>query len=273
VKKVVVIGASGFVGKALNLPFNNEAYEIIGVSRHAAEGQLQIDSYKNCPTGDMLIHLAEESDRNKANHLGDKYFFDSLAMTKDMCERFDGQVIYCSSAVVYGDKNTKASVEGDSVFASDLYSKLKLQNEKIVVDQGGCALRIANLYGTGMSQNNVLSDIIKQIDSSEVMKLKNIYPIRDFLHIYELVTVFHLLINDFHSGIFNVGSGQGTSVGDLAAMVLSLSGQSQREIISGSEKTQDSINFLDTSKITNELGWYPKLTLRENLKNMLTNEV
>jgi UDP-glucose 4-epimerase len=105
------------------------------------------------------------------------------------------------------------------------------------------------------------------------MKLKNIYPIRDFLHIYELVTVFHLLINDFHSGIFNVGSGQGTSVGDLAAMVLSLSGQSQREIISGSEKTQDSINFLDTSKITNELGWYPKLTLRENLKNMLTNEV
>jgi UDP-glucose 4-epimerase len=273
VKKVVVIGASGFVGRALNLPFNSNAYEIVGVSRNALEGQLQIDAYKNCPSGDMLIHLAEESDRNKANLLGDKYLLDSLAMTKYLCEKFDGQVIYCSSAVVYGDKNSKASLESDSVFDSDLYSKLKLQNEKIVLNQGGCVLRIANLYGNGMSQNNVLSDIIKQIDSPDAVKLKNIYPIRDFLHIDELVTVFHLLINNFHSGIFNVGSGQTTSIGDLAAMILSLSGQSHREIISGSEKTQDSINFLNISKMTNELGWYPKLSLRENLKNMIKREV
>ena len=39
---------------------------------------------------------------------------------------------------------------------------------------------MTNIYGPGMSQNNVISDILKQLDSNEI-KLKNLYANRDFL--------------------------------------------------------------------------------------------
>lgn len=271
-RKIVVIGANGFVGKALCLSSNSQHIEIIGVSRTPNPNLLQVDSYNDCPDGDILLHLAEESDRNKANCLGDSYFIHSTTMTENLCARFKGRVIYCSSAVVYGDKNKRANRECDPVYATDLYSKLKLHNENVVVSQGGCVLRIANLFGTGMSQNNVFSDIVNQIGGNEPIRLQNTVPIRDFLYIQDLIASLRLLFDDFHSGIFNAGSGKGTSVGDLAKLVLALSGQAHRDVESVSNSKLESVNILDTTKINDLLGWEPKFSLQESIKNMLKDQ-
>jgi nucleoside-diphosphate-sugar epimerase len=271
--KIVIIGASGFVGRSLTLNLKNNQYIVTGVSRTPSPELLHVNHYRDCPSGDVLIHLAEESDINKANLLGETYLRESNALTLELCDKFEGKVIYCSSAAVYGDKNKEPNTEQNSVFPSNLYSKLKLQNERIVLDRGGCVLRLANLYGFGMSANNVLSDILNQVGKAGPVTLRNTSPIRDFLYIQDLITAIYLMIGNFHSGLFNVGSGIGISIEKLAEIVLFAAGESERDLISLHANKQDSINYLDTSKITTILGWYPKLTLQENIINMLQHEM
>ncbi|MFT6991080.1 MAG: UDP-glucose 4-epimerase [Paraglaciecola sp.] len=267
--KIVIIGASGFVGSALTLSLKQSQYDVAPVSRSKTSEFISVESYKNCPSGDLLIHLAEEPDRGKANSLGEKYLTEATTLTAKLCNRFKGKVIYCSSAVVYGDQNSQPYTEQDKVVVSDLYSKIKLQNENEVIKQGGCALRLANLFGLGMSVNNVLSDILRQIDDTGPVKLRNTSPIRDFLYIQDLVSLLRLLIDDFHPGLFNIGSGEGISIGNLAKTALLVAGQNKREILSENTDNIASMNVLDISKINKQIGWSPCYPLSENLKNML----
>jgi UDP-glucose 4-epimerase len=267
--KIVIIGASGFVGSALTLSLKKSRYAVVPVSRGKSSELIHVESYKNCPSGDLLIHLAEEPDRGKANSFGEQYLTESITLTAELSNRFKGNVIYCSSAVVYGDKKSTPYTEHDKVVVSDLYSKIKLQNEKEVIEQGGCALRLANLFGLGMSPNNVLSDILSQIGNTGPVKLRNTSPIRDFFYIQDLVSVLRLLIDDFQPGLFNIGSGEGISIGNLAKIILMAVGQNEREVLSASTKNIPSINVLDISKIKKHIGWTPRFPLSENLKNML----
>lgn len=267
--KIVIIGASGFVGSALALSLKKSRYAVVPVSRGKSSEFIHVESYKNCPSGDLLIHLAEEPDRGKANSLGEQYLTESTTLTAELCNRFKGNVIYCSSAVVYGDKKSTPYTENDKVVVSDLYSKIKLQNEKEVIEQGGCALRLANLFGLGMSPNNVLSDILSQISDTGPVKLRNTSPIRDFLYIQDLVSVLRLLIDDFQPRLFNIGSGEGVSIGNLAKITLMEAGQHEREVLSENTQNIPSINVLDISKIKKHIGWTPRFSLSENLKNML----
>ncbi|WP_299074822.1 NAD(P)-dependent oxidoreductase [uncultured Paraglaciecola sp.] len=267
--KVVIAGASGFVGKVLTKSLKQSGYRVFPVSRSQSPGVIQVESYSNCPNGDLLIHLAEEPDRIKANSFGDPYLIAATTLTAKLCNQFKGKVIYCSSAVVYGDKNSRPCTELDEAVVSDLYSKIKIQNEKQVIAQGGCVLRLANLFGVGMSPNNVLSDILSQLGDPGPVKLRNTAPVRDFLYIQDLVALFQLLIDDFHPGLFNIGSGSGVSIGDLARIVLSVVEQSQREVLSENSENIVSMNVLDISKIAKHSGWSPRFSLSESVKNML----
>lgn len=271
--EIIVIGASGFVGRALTLYLNEHQYSFKGVSRSNKEGLTQVHSYRDCPSGKLLIHLAEESDIHKANSLGEEYLIESNTTTQHLCDKFEGKVIYCSSAAVYGDKNKQANSEQSPIVESSLYSRLKRLNEKTVLDRGGCVLRVANIYGGDMSVNNVLSDIINQIGRLGPVRLRSTSPIRDFLYIQDLISAIALVIDDFHSGLFNVGSGAGFSIEELAKIILAVSGETKRQIISVNTEQQFSVNFLDTTKIKSVYGWHPRLPLQENIRIMLQNRV
>jgi nucleoside-diphosphate-sugar epimerase len=267
-RRIVIIGASGFVGQALMASLSKSQLDVIGVSRSKKKGLVQVGSYNDCPAGDLLIHLAEEPDINKANMLGEPYLQESHLFTQALCTKFNGKVIYCSSSVVYGDKNLRASTENDSVKGANTYSQLKILNEQTVLRHRGCVLRLVNLYGTGMSPNNVLSDILAQIGQAGPLRLRSTTPVRDFLFIDDLVRLISIIIENFHPGLFNVGAGLGVSIRELAETVLSVYGDVNREIEPVNSGVQKSINFLDTSKVFETFGWQPRHSLKNNL-NMI----
>ena len=69
--RVVITGAAGFLGTALRhrlLAF--EQVEVLGISRRPLPGLLTVSNYAEIPSGDILIHLAESSDRQISNSNG-----------------------------------------------------------------------------------------------------------------------------------------------------------------------------------------------------------
>jgi UDP-glucose 4-epimerase len=268
-RKIVVTGASGFLGKYVSGRLKSADREVICVGRRESPGVLKIADYNSCPQGDILVHLAEESDRSKAEKLGESYFDEATRTVANLVSRFKGKFIYASSGTVYGDKSQKLFSENDPVYITDIYSKIKIKNEKTVISAGGSVLRIANVYGSGMPSTNVLTDIINQIPLASPITVRDKSPVRDFVAVEDVADLFALVVDNEDSQIYNAGSGIGTSVEALAQIILDIVRQSEREIVSLQAPKAISHNVLNISKCKSMFGWSPSKTLHKHLGNLL----
>lgn len=265
---VVVTGASGFLGHNVTASLLSAGCEVTPVTRNSLPEMYQVKDYAQTPDGDVLIHLAEESDRNKANQLGENYVNHSARVLRELSKRFP-RIIYASSSLIYGDACEYPFTLDMPVFATDAYTQLKLLNEQIVLEAGGAVARLSNLFGAGMAKNNVLSDIIRQIPGTEPVYVRDDRSIRDFLHVSDAAYAFRKIYEKNFSGIINIGSGKGTSVHKLVELLLSAAGENRREIIATKPVARISINVLDISDAKGLLDWAPRATFYEQLGKFL----
>jgi len=265
---IVITGASGFIGKSLNNYLSNEGFDCIGVSRTPCPEAQIVNDYSESPTGDVLIHCAECNDRNWVNnHSNDTYASDVAETLNSLIEKNFRQVIYFSSSVVYGSSNGLNSTK-DKVFSYDKYSEVKISSENIVAGINGCILRLANIYGPGMSKKNVISDILSQLSNKETISLISGSPIRDFLHIVDLMSAVKEIIVKKKAGKYNIGSGEGISIKNLAELIIKLNKSHQRLNFS-KDKPIDSKIILDISNTLEELDWKPQISLKDGLTDLI----
>ncbi|MBL08918.1 MAG: hypothetical protein CL402_00105 [Acidiferrobacteraceae bacterium] len=267
---VVVTGASGFVGSALVKKLRSSRnFEVIPVSRSTVnDSYINVDNYRETPAGDVLVHLAENSDRTFVNEAGEDYINESGEILDSLIANRYGKIIYCSSSSVYGDRSNKPVTEESPVYFDDNYTRLKLTNEQKIISTGGIVARLSNVVGPGMATNNVLSDILLQVHEGAPITVKKEDPVRDFVWINDVVSALEVLISKAESGIFNVGTGKGVSIKELAEIVLNAVGQAEN-VKSLSISRSLSYNVLDIGKMRQLLNWSPKLTLSQSIKLMI----
>jgi len=268
---VSISGAAGFLGSHLTTHLKTKDIKVIPVSRRKLPGMHHVDDYSETPGQNVLVHLAEEPDRGKVNDLGEAYVKDSARVVKVLSGRFQ-RVIYVSSAVVYGDKNEGFCKVGMPVFGSDFYSRSKIMNEQIVLEGGGCVARLSNLFGAGMSTNNVLSDIIFQVPGEGPLQVRDNTPVRDFLPVSDACSALSRILDGNYTGIVNVGSGVGISINDLAKQILSLAGEEDREVIATKPSKEVSKIVLDISETLKNIGWSPDSNFKDQLGQLMTTK-
>ncbi len=260
---VIMTGGSGFLGRHVAARLASRGLRIIPVARRNMPWAVQVEDYRNSPGGDVLIHLAEEPNRLEVNRRGESYILESAKVMFELTGRFGRDTIYASSGVVYGDQNEAPCAIGMPISANDTYSRSKLTNEEIVLDAGGCVVRLSNLFGPGMATNNVMSDIMRQVPGDGPLSVRDDSPVRDFLSVTDAAVAFGLIIEKRFRGIVNVGSGVGTSVRALAEMALRGAGQQDRKIVATTPSLRRSINVLDISETSKVLGWTPTAPLQQ----------
>ncbi len=262
-------GATGFLGRALLRKLDIFGVEVVGISRQSLPGFVQVSSYAEAPGGDVLVHLAEISDRRLAEANGQAYERAALVALESVIGKGFEQIVYASSAALYGDQNEGLSKVGDPLCVVDTYTRLKYATERVVLENDGVVARLVNLYGPGMADGNVLSTILKQIPLDGPIRLFDLSPIRDFLWIDDAANALLIMIFGKVSGIFNVGTGVGTSVLQLANIVLNVAEQKGRPIVSTNQASRHSQLIADISQTVAELGWRPSTSLEEGLKTLV----
>lgn len=95
---------------------------------------------------------------------------------------------------------------------------------------------------------------------------------RDFVHVNDVVSAFELAISHIQKGnrqTYNIASGQKTTIHSIAEMMLEIS-EKKLDIIYKPEKQGDIPHSqADISKAKKELGYIPKINLRDGLRDLL----
>lgn len=274
--KIVVTGASGFIGrKVLQSLASCQHVEVVPVTRRDIPGWYKVSDYAQSPSGDVLIHLAEDCDRGRVGELGTAYEEDVLATLNSLLIKNYRRIVYASSATLYGDEEPAAHSVTDQLKITDTYSRVKRLSEIAVLNSpGGVVVRLANIYGDGMSRKNVMSAILGQIPGSGPLVVLDSTPERDFLNVEDAAEgIVTLALGALQQGgaakIFNLGTGVGTSIGALASMALEVANQTDRPVQSTYPSSKKSILILDYSDTTLACGWKPKTSLRQGLVNLM----
>jgi UDP-glucose 4-epimerase len=137
-------------------------------------------------------------------------------------------------------------------------------------------LRYSNIYGMGQDPKSMLGavtifmELIMRGEPITVFGDGNI--IRDYIHIDD-VTRANLLIlrNRTDNRIYNIGTGIGTSINELISLISQVTGLKARVNYVAARRTDVPSNVLDISRIKNDAGWVPEITLKEGIARLWKN--
>jgi len=302
--KVFVTGGAGFFGATLvvsllkkNYPviifdnFSNSSEEKISplLAKGAKLVKGDITDYKSIENAmddsDIVIHLAasinvEDSILNpekthNVNVDGAINVFRACVANKVR------KIIVASSAVVYGESKNPPVSENSSTNPISPYGKSKLNMEKHIQkfskdNNLDCILlRFFNIYGKGQSDAyaGVITKFMRNIsENKQLVIFGDGSNTRDFIAIEDVIDSIHNAISNLvgkRGTCYNIASGRHVSIKELAELMLSISGK-KLEIKYEQPKKGDiphSQANIDLAK--KELGFYPKISLKEGLEKLL----
>lgn len=187
------------------------------------------------------------------------------------------RVIYSSSCAVYGDTETIPSPEniepqptapyGNSKHIGELYCKLysNLYGIRTV------SLRYFNVYGLRQAADSPYSGVIAIFIKNAIEKKPLIIygdgeQSRDFVSVADVVRANIMAFESDHNGeVFNIGTGVGTSINQLADYVEGFAGELGREHTEA-RKGEIKHSLADMAKTEKILGYEPTVSLEQGLK-------
>lgn len=149
-------------------------------------------------------------------------------------------------------------------------------------DQYGCnfiSVMPTNLYGENdnydLQNSHVLPALMRKFvearqESKEFVEIWGTgSPLREFLNVDDLADACYFLMQNYNDkGFVNIGTGEDISIKDLALLVKELSGYKGELRFDTSKPDGTPRKLMDVSKLKN-MGWEPKITLREGISTIL----
>ncbi len=191
--------------------------------------------------------------------------------------------IFTSTSAVYGaaishkqhedGEKRPMSPYGIAKLAAEYYAKYA--TEALGLPTTSC--RIFNVYGPRQNPESKYSLVVPGVMSKIV---KNERPLidgkgdqaRDFVYIGDVVDAFLKMTGDRRAfgKIYNLGSGKATSINTLVRTLLKLSGSTLVPVHGPRRPGDPDLTCADISRIKRELGWAPKVTLENGLKEAVS---
>jgi len=273
--RVLVTGARGFLGSTL-VPLLRER----GIETVPFDGDVK-DIASFADPADIVIHLAARQARDenpgpgvealKANVLG-------VQAVTEYARRFSCGVVFPSTCAVYGaTAENRRLREVDPPGPRGWNGLGKLLSEETLSFAAGLhgfgaiILRLFNVYGVGQPRGYLVSDLVHALTAREPIRLRNPRAILDFVHVDDVCEAILLAIPLAArpgAQTFNIGTGKGTAVADVARMLAGLAGAG-REMIEEGLSGEEIRVVADPSAAERRLQWTARKDLVTGLAETL----
>ena len=260
-KKIIITGASGFVGTNLTKFLEEKKHSVQPLSLRAPQWKENMDYY-----ADAIIHLAGKAHDTKSKTDASEYIKVNTELTKELYNLFLKSEVkdffYFSSVKAVAD-----SVEGvliENVVGKPItpYGQSKLQAEEYILSQSlptrkrVFIIRPCMIHGPGNKGNlNLLYSVVKRGIPWPLAAYDNE---RSFLSIENLSYLINEMLNNktIKSGVYNFADDDTLSTNELVSLIALASGKKPRlwninmNLINRLAKVGDKIKFpLNTERL------------------------
>lgn len=305
--KVLVTGSEGFIGSHLTELLVEKGFEVKAFVRYNFKndwGWLEESKYKN----DIEIYTGDVRDFDSvydamkdvdvvfhlAALIGIPYSYISpLAYIKTNTEGTYNvlesgrklnlkRIIITSTSEIYGTAQYVPIDEKHPYNPQSPYAASKAAADHLALSYYRSfgtpvtIIRPFNTYGPRQSARAVIPTIISQIlAGKKQIKLGNLSPTRDLNYVKDIANGFITvgLHENTIGDVYNLGTGQEISIGDLAEKIIELT-EKEVEIIEDTqrirpEKSEVERLLSNAEKAKKTTGWEPKYMLEEGLKETI----
>ena len=295
-KRVLILGATGFVGRAIfsTPPATLRAF---GLDLVAPSGHVEVTdpaAIRSCidkASPDWVIHLAAQTFVPESFSHPEKTFevnfFGTLNVLKALkSAEFSGRLLYVSSGDVYGVVSPEQLPLSEStpLKPRNPYSVSKVAAEALCYQWSQTEglevviVRPFNHIGSGQSERFVVSDFAKQIVEIKLgrrearMTVGDIDVTRDFTDVRDVIRAYFLVLERGSVGeVYNVCSGKEQSIRSLLERMREFAGVDvQLETDPTRLRKQEQRRVAGSyAKLGAATGWKPELSIDESLRDIL----
>ena len=295
-RKALILGADGFVGRYLSRELRDNGYQVIASSRRGEypcdimnPEQLRELIVHEKP--DTIFHLAAQSSVAKSWNDPAQTFDVNVKGTIHLLEvlrqvTWSVRTLFIGSSDQYG-KTAKGPSdmldERTPLNPSTPYAISKCTQETLgtlYANTYGLDLlftRSFNHIGVGQQMGFAVPDFIHEILDVEhgykkAAKVGNLSAKRDFTDVRDVVRAYRMVVEQGRSGeVYNVGCGKAYSMQEIFDYLCTLSPAEIRvEIAREKMRPVDvPVQICDSRKLYSETGWRPSIDLRHSLRDMM----
>jgi UDP-glucose 4-epimerase len=289
--KVMVTGATGFVGYAVAAALVAAGHDVAALTRGAAALPADVRQTSGDLTDARSIVVAVEAERPDAVcHLAalarvrdsrsDPLAYwrtnvgGSLALLEALAvQEKPGRLVAASTCAVYGEDVAQPITEEQVPQPTNPYGSTKLAADRAIADVaatgaiGAISLRAFNIAGgIGSHADSDTSRLIPKIvavargEASELTVNGDGSVVRDYLHVADMADAFVRALDACELGTwkaYNVGSGRSSTIADVIAAAEDLIGR-KLPVKHNPPADEPRVLMADPSRITAELSWSPK---------------
>lgn len=186
------------------------------------------------------------------------------------------KVVFASSGgAVYGEQHQFPASENHPTAPLSPYGISKLSCEfyldyfRQMAGLGFTALRFGNVYGPRQNpegEAGVIAIFTQQLLKGQQSLINgNGLQTRDYVYVRDVVEAVMIASDQQVNGIYNVGTGEETTVNDIFEQLKALTKVENKELHGPVKKGEQLRSVLNCSKLTEETGWEPTVTLAEGL--------
>ncbi len=319
-RRILVTGGAGYIGSHACCELLQAGYEVVVVDNLSNSSEISLERVEELTGKSLRFHKADLLDRDTLDRIfktGDiaavihfaglkavgesvaqplRYFHNNLTGTLNLCgamlEHEVRELVFSSSATVYGDAREMPITEEFPTSASNPYGRSKLIIEEMLRDLVQAhpdfaigLLRYFNPVGAHPSGRigedpdgipNNLMPYISQVAVGRREKLQifgNDYPtldgtgVRDYIHVMDLVRG-HLHMLEYlqdHPGVHtcNLGTGQGNSVLEVVKSFEKVNRVAVPYEIVPRRPGDVAASWADVGRAAEMLGWKTEKTLED----------
>ena len=292
--KIYVAGSTGLVGSAITKKLGGECYTDILGSLHKdlnLTSALSVNEwFYNHKPEYVFLAAAQVGGIHANNTYPAEFIYNNLAIQTNVIEQCRNsnvkKLMFLGSVCIY-PKYAEIPVKESSLLSGELepsnqwYAVAKIAGIKMCQAyrrQYGCdfiSVMPCNLYGVGDNFHPENSHVIPALIRKFVdAKNKNLPDVtcwgtgtarREFMYVDDMADACIFLMNSYsEEEIINIGCGVDYTIKELVDMIVELTEYNGKIIWDTTKPDGTPKRMLDSSRLF-ELGWQPKVSLREGL--------
>ncbi|HLG55057.1 MAG TPA: NAD(P)-dependent oxidoreductase [Vicinamibacterales bacterium] len=286
--RVLVTGASGFVGRWSIEPLRERGAEV-----HAVTGPAEAGHYEH------EVHQVDLHDRGavdalmrqvRPTHLlhfawiatpgvyltsleNPRWVQSSLQLVEAFLANGGQRIVLAGSAAEYDWSEGTCSERTTPCRPATLYAACKHAVFEVVerwsaqAGFGFAAGRLFWVYGPGEAPERLVPSMIRASDARTPMTLRHPKQVRDYMHVSDAGSAFAALLASDAQGAVNIASGEGVELGRLGQLVGDAVGNGLRlERSEESVADPSPIVVADVTRLQSDVAWTVRYRLEDGIR-------